>query len=493
MIDTREHTGAKALRPHQERAIGLLRASYRQGRKRPILQLPTGAGKTFVAAAIFRSARERNPNVRLLFIVDAVSLIDQTVEAFYAQGLHSIGVIQADHMLTDWSKPLQIASVQTLQRRQMPEASIVIVDECHRQYDWLQEIMADEKWADVPFIGLTATPWSKGLGNHYDDLIVPVTMQELIDLGLLSPFRVFASAHPDLTGVKTQQGDYATGDLSDVMRDGELVADIVKTWSRLGEGRPTFAFCVDRAHAKKVQLRFQEAGIGCGYIDAYTEVSERKAIRGQLERGEIKVVANVGCLTTGVDWVVGCIILARPTKSEILLVQMVGRGLRVNEGMDDCIILDHADNTLRLGFVTDIHHPELCKAKKGERTEIERKAPLPKECPACTFLKPAKVHQCPACGFKPEARSEIEEQPGELVQVKRSKLNASKAEKQRWYSSLKHIARERQYSPGWVANSYRKRFGCWPRGLNESSVHPSDDVRNFVKHLQIAYAKRRSA
>jgi DNA repair protein RadD len=360
----------KALRPHQERAKAMLRASIGKGRRRPMLQLPTGAGKTFVAADIFRSARERNPDVRLLFIVDAVSLIDQTVEALYAQGLYGIGVIQADHMMTDWSKPIQVASVQTLQRRKMPEADIVIVDEAHRQNEWLQHVMASDEWAKVPFIGLSATPWSKGLGNHFDDLLMPVSMQELIDQGFLSPFRVFAAAHPDLGGVKVQQGDYATGQLSDVMSEGALIADIVDTWKLRGEYRPTFAFCVDRAHAKKVQRKFEDAGVPCGYIDAYTEVPDRVALRAKLEAGEVKVSANVGCLTTGVDWPVGCIILARPTKSEMLYVQMIGRGLRVNDGMNDCVILDHADNTLRLGFVTDSPaqhalHPEEGRAHQA--------------------------------------------------------------------------------------------------------------------------------
>jgi DNA repair protein RadD len=483
----------KELREHQHTAISMLRRSFSLGRRRPILQLATGAGKTVIAATIFRNARERNRNVRLLFIVDAISLVDQTVQAFYEQGLHSIGVIQGNHVMQDWSKPIQVASVQTLQRRQMFKADIVIVDECHRQNAWLHELMAQEEWAEVPFIGLSATPWSKGLGNVYDDLLIPVTMQDLIEAGYLSPFKAFAAAHPDLGAIKTVAGDYHEGQLSGVMSDGALVADIVDTWKRLGDNRPTFAFCVDRAHAKKVQRRFEEGGVPCGYIDAYTEAHERHAVRRQLEAGEIKVVANVACLTTGVDWPIGCVILARPTKSEMLYVQMVGRGLRVNEGMPDCIILDHADNTLRLGFVTDIQHLELCTAKKGERTIRERKEALPKECPSCTYLKPPKVHECPSCGFKPERRSQLEEEAGELVQITKAKLDTSKAEKQRWYSELLGLARERSYSHGWASQTYRKRFGVWPRGLIERSSIASPEVRRFAKHCIIAFVKARGS
>jgi superfamily II DNA or RNA helicase len=485
----------RAPREHQLRAVEMLRQSLRNGCSRPVLAIATGGGKTFIAAMITESHRIKNPHGRVLFIVDAISLIDQTVTAFYEEGLHDIGVIQADHPMTDWSKPILIASVQTLQRRGMPKGvTLVIVDEAHCQNEWLKSIMASGEWAHVPFIGLSATPWSKGLGHVYDDLRIPVTTQELIDLGLLSPIRVYASAHPDLTGVKSVAGDYHEGQLSDVMQDGGLVADIVSTWRQRGEDRPTVVFCVDRAHAKKVQGRFLEAGIGCGYIDAYTERLERNRIREQLDRGEIKVVANVGCLTKGVDWALGCIILARPTKSEMLYVQMVGRGLRVNEGIPDCVVLDHADNTLRLGFVTDIHHPELCKAIKGERKAPERKVALPKECPKCTFLKPPKTHECPVCGFKPEKRSEIEEEDGELVEVTRGKAKAGKDEKQSWLSQLNTIAKQRGYAKGWVANTYRKKFGVWPRGLNEwAEAAPTQEVRNFVLGSNIRFAKGRRA
>lgn len=489
----------RALRPHQINGKALLRSSVARGALRPIVQMPTGAGKTWFAADIIESHFTKVPNGKVVFIVDAISLIDQTVQAFYDHGLAGIGVIQADHIMQDWSKPVQVASVQTLQRRGMPEGvTLVIVDECHRQNAWLHNLMASEDYANVLFIGLSATPWSKGLGNVFDDLIIPVTMQELIDAGYLSPFRVFAAAHPDLSGVKvtnTAHGrDYDSNQLAETMSDGGLVADIVDTWIMRAEDRPTFVFCVDRAHAKKVQRRFEEAGVGCGYIDAYTEIRERHAIRRQLEAREIQVVANVACLTTGVDWPIGCIVLARPTKSEMLFVQMVGRGLRVNEGMSDCIILDHADNTLRLGFVTDIHHDQLCTAKKGERTRQEQLAPLPKECPSCTYLKPPKVHECPSCGFKPERRSEIEEGQGELIQITRSKINASKEEKQRWYSELYAYSMERRFSNprGWTSNTYKKRFGVWPQGLVQvPAKNISSEVRSYAKYVLIAFAKSR--
>lgn len=495
MPAARPAAGPKILRTDQEQGIAMARErianAKRSGRPaRVILMASVGWGKTIAAAAIVRSAAAKG--TRVLFIVDAISLIDQTVDVFYAEGINSIGVIQADHPMTDASKLVQIASVQTLQKRPMPPVDLIIIDEAHCQYEFINKLLRSETYAHVPVLGLSATPWSKGLGNVYSDLVRPISMQQLIDRGHLSQFRVFASSHPDLTGVKTVAGEYHEGQLADVMGEGQLVADVVDTYRRLGDNRPALCFAVDRAHAKKLQRRFEEAGIGCGYIDAYTDARERKAIRRQLDAGEIKVVCNIGCLTKGVDWALGCIILARPTKSEMLYVQMVGRGLRVNDGIPDCVILDHADNTLRMGFVTDLSDSKtvLCTAKKGERKKQERDTPLPKECPKCQYLKPAKVGLCPQCGFLPERQSDIEEADGELVEVTPRKIKATMQEKQAWLSGLNWIARERGYKSGWVSNTYKKKFGVWPNQLNRNaSVQPTQEVRNYVLGLNIRFAK----
>lgn len=134
----------KTLAPHQERGIALARQALLSSPS-VIIDLPTGGGKTVIAAAIIRMAREKNPGVRVLFVVDALSLIDQTVRAFYAEGIHGIGVIQGLHQMTDWSKPIQVASVQTLRKRGMFKADLVFVDECHRQDAWLLSMMAAEE------------------------------------------------------------------------------------------------------------------------------------------------------------------------------------------------------------------------------------------------------------------------------------------------------------------------------------------------------------
>lgn len=479
-----------SLWPHQDRAVEALRRSLASGHRRPMLKIPTGGGKTRVAGAIIERMRERGK--RALFIVDAISLIDQTVQSFYDLGLDDIGVIQASHVMTDWSRPIQVASVQTLQRRGMPQADLAIVDEAHVRNRWLEDQISAGDWSDRPVIGLSATPWAKGLGLVYDDLIAPVSMRDLIDAGMLLDFRVFAPSHPDLSGVQTTGGDYNGKQLGDRMGNGGLVADIVSTWLRLGENRPTLAYCVDRAHAKKVQARFLQAGVSAEYIDMATEPSERLKIQLRLEAGETKVVCNIATLTKGIDWKIGCIIIARPTKSKMLHVQIAGRVIRANSGFPDGLVLDHSDNMLRLGLPTDIRDMPLCKAKKGEK-KVERADPLPKECPACGFLKAPKVRECPVCKFVPEVTSQLEEEDGELVQIGGKQRKATMDEKQLWYSSLQAIRAERGYKPGWADNQYRERFKVWPRGLDGSPVEPSAEVINWVRSQQIRYAKRRAA
>src|SRR5579859_1944337 len=486
----------RPLRDYQAIAIDDLRNSLRSGHKRPVLQAPTAYGKTRLAAEVVGLALSKGR--RTVFVVPALSLIDQTVEAFWQDGIRDVGVIQANHAMTDWSRPVQVASVQTLARRTWPECDLAIIDECHRRFESLEKWMAA---TPIPFIGLSATPWTKGLGKIFDDLIISATIQELIDQKYLSPFRVFAPSHPDLSGIKTVAGDYQVEQLADRMNQEPLVADVVETWLLRGEGRPTLCFAVDRAHAKHLQQRFLDANVSCGYQDAYTDSGERRVIRERFHRGEYNVVCNVGTLTTGVDWDVRCIILARPTKSEILYVQIIGRGLRTAEGKDNCLVLDHSDTTNRLGFVTDINHAHLDdgKPKAGNK----RKPPLPKECPKCHFLRPPKVSKCPACGFVPEVKSNVEVADGELVELttlQRKRYRAGMIELRgveiplgEFFGELKSYARQRGYKPGWAANKYREATGVWPNAHKYAPERQTSFVvESWLKAAQIRWIKSKA-
>jgi superfamily II DNA or RNA helicase len=359
--------------------------------------------------------------------------------------------------------------------------------------DW----MAQEAWLDVPFIGLSATPWTKGIGRLYDRLIMAATTQQLISDGYLAPFRVFAPSHPDLSGVRTVAGDYHDGDLSKAMNKDVLTADIVSTWLAKGEGRPTLCFAVDRAHAQTIQAEFQAKGISCGYVDAYTTPQDREAVRKAFAAGDLKVVCNVGVLTTGVDWDVRCIILARPTKSEMLFVQIIGRGLRTAPGKEDCLILDHSDTTLRLGFVTDIQHHRLDDGTMDANSAKAKAAtePKPKECPKCSMLRPPKVWTCPSCGHTPNRKSDVETVEGELIELdgRRNNRAAGWSEKVSFMRQLRAYAISTGKKPGWADHKYKARFGVWPNDPRVKYAPPAagvdPDVRSWITSQNIRFAK----
>lgn len=480
---------------HQSESLKALRQTVVQGVYRIVLQAPTGAGKTKIAAEIVHGA-QRKKN-RLAFVVSQISLIDQTLESFAEEGIKGVGVIQADHGMTDWSKPVQICSIQTLQSRETyPQARTVIFDEVHVLHKFHKEWLKHPDWQHIPFIGLSATPWTKGLGKYFDTLLVAATTQELIDKGLLSKFRVFATGHPDLTGVKTVAGDYHEGQLSEAMMRGDLVADIVKTWQQRWGKDKTFIFGVDCAHAQALQARFNEAGIKCAYQDARTSVKDRREIKRQFHSGEIQAIANVGTLTIGVDYDVRCLVLARPTQSEMLYVQIVGRALRNAPGKDHAIILDHSDTTERLGFVTDIHHERLDMGKPVEKPVLRK--PLPKPCPVCDCMLPRIAGKCQNCGTVIQRTvSGLVERDGELFEIvpgarvppkKRELFTLD--EKALFLAGLKFYAIERGYKPGWAANQYRNKFKVWPAHEIEHVAPrpPTMEIKQWIRSGQIRWA-----
>jgi superfamily II DNA or RNA helicase len=426
----------------------------------------------------------------VIFTVPAIELVDQTLEKFYREGIRDVGVMQAQHRRTDSSQPIQIASVQTLMRREIPPAELVFIDEAHKIFNFYGKWFTDPAWKDLPFIGLSATPWAKGLGRLYQELIVAATTQDLIDLGYLSKFRVFAPAHPDLKHVRTIAGDYHEGDLGTAMDKAPLVADIVSTWRKHGEGRPTLCFAVNQVHAQHIRDKFEEAGVSCGYVDCFSKPAERISVRQKFASGEYKVACSVGVLTMGVDWDVRCIILARPTKSEMLFVQIIGRGLRPAADKDHCLILDHSDTTSRLGFVTDIHHDALDdgerRPSKGDRLK------LPKECPMCACLRPPTTNVCPHRGFEAKPINNVRMLDGELRELdrnKRSIINPTEV-----YGQLKSICVARGYKPGWAFHKATEYFGgVRPIGFDAAPLcEPSREILRWEKSRRIAYAKGRA-
>jgi DNA repair protein RadD len=488
----------RELWPHQREGLEALRQTIAQGIRRVVLCAPTGSGKTLLSTAIVEGAQRKGN--RLAFVVSSLSLIDQTVEAFYADGIRNIGVIQANHSMSNWGLPIQVCSIQTLKSRgAFPEAQIVIFDECHVLHEFHKKWITDPDWQNVPFIGLSATPGTRGLGKYFQTLLTISTTQELIDQGYLSPFKVFATGHPDLSDVKITAGDYQENELSAAMQEGTLTADIVRTWQEKWGKDRTLCYAVDCAHAESIKERFEHAGIACGYQDAKTPSDERREIKRKFHNGEYSVVTNVGTLTTGTDWDCRCLILARPTRSPMLFQQIIGRALRTKDDKPFAMILDHSDTTSKLGFVTDIHWDKLDDGKPVDKSAVEKKEPLPKECKECAFLKPPKTKICPNCGAETKIRSEIMEADGVLVEITpgkkvkaKSRHEYTEAEQRQFYAELKAHALLKDYSPGWAFHKFIEKFKAKPpysfRDVPPASAL-SPTVALWIRSRQIAWAR----
>ena len=487
---------------------------------------------TVLGAHMVTNARRKGN--RVTFCAPAIGLIDQTFERFRENGIDAadMGVLQGDHPWRRPHAPIQIATPQTIGARdEFPPSDLVILDEGHEWFEvydrWLE--MTGEG-APKAFILLSATPWSKGLGKRFTALIRPISMRDLIAGGRLSDFRAFAPSHPDLTGVKIRAGDYVEGELAKRMDQPHLVADVVSTWLARGNNEPTLCFATGRAHARNLADRFAAAGVPTAYIDANTPREERDQIGKGLADGSVKVVVNIGTCTRGIDWTVRCLIMARPTKSDQLYVQILGRVIRPEyaPGFDltqadqrlaaiaagpkpFATILDHSDNHLRLGMVTDVEdrHTELDMGVKQEKAAANPKdkgPPLPTECGSCGCLVPVMEPVCPACGYE-KPKPQFKEGDGQLVEFSPGRPTADRVSVRRQkgesaidalrrlgpevcFQQIKWMQESRGCSKGWAAHRYRDLWGDWPaRAFARLPVmEPCDLMIRWDRHLNIAWA-----
>jgi len=470
----------------QENGINMLRRSLSTGHKRPMYQSATGSGKTVVAGSIIESARAKDKKVG--FIVPKIQLVDQASAHLDEIGIEH-GVIQADHYRQNFAHPVQVISVQTLIRREVKwPFDLALVDEAHVKFSGLFDLM--KEWNKIPFIGLSATPFTKGLGQIYDDLINPISIQELIEQGYLVDADAYGPSQPDMNGVKTTSGDYNQKQAAARANQTGLIANIVDTWKKLTPGEKTLCFATDVAHSKHIVERFRAAGVNAIHIDAYTDSADRRQAIRDFQHGDVDLLSSVGVLHTGFDAPCAKVaILARPTKSLSLHIQMIGRILRRFPGKEKGIILDHAGNIERLGFHTDPTPTELDDGK-GKTDQADPTAPKPIKCPVCFALKPPKTQVCPCCGYSFRKINNIREEAGELKEIKRANREMTPQQKMEFYGGLKHYARQKGYSEGWASHKYREKTGVWPNHYKDAPIIPPNaDVLGFIQHCNIKYAK----
>lgn len=205
-------------REKQELALNMLRENWKNDRTF-VLYAPVGFGKAVISALITDGLISHN--MRVLFVAPYTVLIEQTVNRFIQYGINAdeISIIWQNHPAYDPTKLIQIASADTLIRRQMPtNIDLIIIDEAHIRRKKLLEYIRGTK---AKVIGLSGTPFAAFMGRYYNKLIKPTSMKELIKIGDLSSYELYAPISPNLKGIKTQQTvmgtDYKEDELARIM------------------------------------------------------------------------------------------------------------------------------------------------------------------------------------------------------------------------------------------------------------------------------------
>ena len=480
------------LRPHQQKAVEMLRSSLSRGKRRPILAAPCSFGKTITAAYMLDQAVSKGK--RGIFICDRIKLVEQSLAEFEDHGM-DFGVMQGNHWKTDGGAPIQIASIQTLARRnRMPDFDFAIVDECHSVHKYLLQMM--EAYNAVPFIGLSATPFSKGLGTVYDDLVVPITPEELLDQGYLCPVHYYGGRKVNLDDMNrralpTGGTDYDPKSLEiRIERDVLLAGDIVQNWLKHGEDSQTIAFSPSIKHSKYMVDLFRKHGISAEHIDGYTDPEIREVMFRAHDAGEFKILSCSKLLNVGYDAPsVRCLIDCYPTTSKIAYVQRAGRIARTAKGKEYSIYLDHSGNVSRHGFAEHICPSELDMGEKGfsEAKQVkDKKEAKVWECPECyqqrTGLK------CP-CGYEIPMQERIKADTQILKRMtapERADATFTPDDKGQWLGELYLHAERKGYKRGWADRLYQKKFGKWPNEVvPKKASEVSESVRKYITYANI--------
>lgn len=490
-------------RPFQHAAHEALRQGFRDGHKNQMIMAPTGAGKTYLGHRIAHETLVKGRKV--VFVCDRTTLINQTSKTADAYGLSAHGIVQANHWRRAVDMPYQIASAQTIAKRgYWPAADVVIIDEAHTQLKVWVEFAQSNK---AVCIGLSATPFSAGLGKIFTNLINATTMHDLTQSGVLVPMRVLSCKRVDMTGAATSGGEWT--DAAAEERGMGIVGDVVKEWVTHGENRKTIVFGATIRHCQELAKQFLDAGVMAAVFTSETTAPERELLLKEYSKHDscLRVLISVEALAKGFDVPdVGCVVDCRPLRKSLsTAIQMWGRGLRSSPetGKKDCILLDHSGNITRFAEdFTSIFYDGLDALDMGEkldkkiRRDDEEKDS--KGCPACGY-KPFHK-RCMSCGFEKQEPALQEAAAGvmeEVVMLGKKKL--ADDHRHLWEQlcayARGHSSPERQKGRAW--HLYQKITGKVPPPSFDFHSTPNAEitanVRNKIKSLDLAYVKAKKA
>ena len=411
------------LREYQSRTVGDLFAwwtKHQEPHDIPVLALPTAAGKSVICAEIVRQMYAEWPDYepRTVVLVPSKELAEQNADKLVKllPDNISVGFVSASLGKKQHHADVIVATIGSIHKSAhlLGNIKCVVIDECHlvnsKDAGMFRNFLRDlGKYCAFRTVGMTATPF-RGNGIWLTDGDKPlftgiasnVTMREMLDAGFISPLIPPASrigTRIDASGVGTSQGDYKVGELSqcvdtylfDVAREAALLAQDRRKW---------IAFTPSVENAETLTFRLNQRGIQSAVVCGETPKDDRARLIGQFRRGEIRCLVTVLALSVGFDVPdVDCIVWCRPTKSPVLYVQGMGRGVRISDGKTDCLVLDFTDTVERLGPVDTIKGR--AKTKGGPQ-----EAPFC-VCDACGARNFAAALVCVECGAV--IREEIEE------------------------------------------------------------------------------------
>jgi len=320
-----------------------------------LYQSPTGSGKSVILEGFVLKHRDK----KILILVHKRELVFQLQAILKAQKLN-VGVI-IGNIQENLEADIIIASIRTVTLDKRIESILsknfdtIIVDEAHHIRTSSYENVLDQYGLQNPnhhLLGLTATPYRKDkkpLNKYFQTLIVGETIENLQNQGYLSKYKVFYTPTPEIDEeVESSGNEYQIQSLSNYMRKPEMLQFLVDSYKKEGKDGQMIVFCVDKKHAKDIQNIYKQNGYtSIAHIDSDTDLEERKQILLRFEQNKLRIITCIETLTEGVNLPETKVIqLARPTKSLVLYLQMVGRGGRPKSDGSECIILDNAGCSL---------------------------------------------------------------------------------------------------------------------------------------------------
>lgn len=431
------------LHPHQSKMDIEARKQLRT-KKSGILQLATGGGKTVIGLNIVSGAAQKSNSV--IFTVHRKQLLDQTEAAFKTAGIKH-GFIAAGKPTGD--NLVNIAMLQTLQNRmaELTPPKLLIVDECHiSSSKGAAEVIKWVRDAGGYVIGLSATPRrtdGQGLSGQFDFIVQGPPMSWLIENKFLSPYDLKAPEFlPDMSGVGTAKGDYIQSQAEKILNNTAITGNAIEEYKKYCDGAACIVFANSVKHAHDVAAEFCAAGYKFVAIDATTPDDERRKAIEDLEARRIHGVCNYGLCIEGLNIpLVECVIILRATKSLIVWLQAIGRGLRFIEGKI-CTIIDSTGNVYRHDLPCAKREWSLDGKKKRS---VDEKPIALKHCAKCKAIYSAKHTSCPRCGATQQIiHKEIKTQKGALKAVTKEDIEAVQA------------ARRQRKIEEWQADTYEK-------------------------------------